>query len=70
MNKLKHYREMIEGAGLAVDRIVQGKHFKFYVRAPDGEPHVFIAPRTGSDWRGDKNKLAQLRLFARQHING
>ena len=62
------YVEMAATCGLKVERIAAGTHWKLYVRAQDGRTAVITAPRSGSDWRGDKNKRAQMRAFARgQH---
>lgn len=62
--ELQKYIAMAEEAGLIVERTSRGKHFKLYVVAPDGRKKMFTAPMSGSDWRGDKNKKAQLRAFA------
>lgn len=61
------YVELARAEGLEVERVEHNRHFKLYVRAPDGTPAVFAAPTSPSDWRGDKNKRAQLRKFAREH---
>jgi hypothetical protein len=61
-------REQVKECGLElVDiRYSGGGHFKAIVRAPDGrqECHVF-ASTPGDNQRSHKNKVAELRRFAR-----
>lgn len=64
MNTLPRYVSMAERVGLTVERTASGKHWKLYVLASDGRRGVFSVSRSGSDHRGDKNKLAQLKAFA------
>ena len=61
----KPFVELAESAGLKVERVDRGRHLKLRVVAEDGRKATFIAPVSPSDHRGTKNKLAQLRRFAR-----
>uniref|UniRef100_UPI001F36FBC9 hypothetical protein n=1 Tax=Geminicoccus flavidas TaxID=2506407 RepID=UPI001F36FBC9 len=57
-------------AGLALDELRQsgGGHYRAAVVAPDGRRTVLFCARTGSDRRGDKNLLADMRRFARGQV--
>ena len=69
-SRLQRYIDMAKTAGLTVERVAQSKHYKLYVKAGDGRTAVITAPRSGSDHRGDKNKLAQMRAFSRAATAG
>lgn len=58
-------RAIIEQAGLTVVSYVCNSHWKVRVRAPDGREMQVIMAVTASDHRAEKNKLAQLRKFAK-----
>lgn len=59
---------LIARAGLTVDgeAVVGGSHIKVSLRNAQGVSRQFIFAATPSDWRGDHNKLALLRRFARE----
>lgn len=39
---------------LKIDRIEHAGHIKFYLSTPAG-PQLFVAPRSSSDWRAERN---------------
>ena len=43
------------------------KHPAITGAAPNGRRFLFCFPGTPSDWRAEKNSLAQLRRLLRQH---
>jgi len=47
---------------IVVDRLVKGKHFKYYLRTPSG-PQILIVSRTTSDARAMKNNESLLRRW-------
>lgn len=59
--------KMVESAGLTfVELKLRGSgHYGALTRAQDGREQTFIFSNTPSDGRGDLNKLALLRRFAR-----
>lgn len=64
-NPERRARELITKAGLELRSIVQAgsKHYRAVVAAPDGRTTKVFFCSTPSDWRGDRNKLAELRRF-------
>ncbi len=63
-------RALIASAGLTLDELRHsgGSHYRVAVAAPDGRTTVLFCSKTGSDRRGDKNLLADLRRFARGQV--
>ena len=53
----------IEKEGLTLTKVVQGKHLKLYVEAPDGRKMLVVCSVTPSDWRVDVKVRAQLKRF-------
>lgn len=63
--------KLIEPTGLALvglDR-PRSSHYHLTLRRADGVAAMFILPSTPSDWRGLKNKVAELKRFARGDYN-
>jgi|GEM_PF-2388337 len=60
-------QKLIESAGLKVLRLVMtgSCHIKAFILTPDGRTPFVVFPATPSDWRGQKNKLAELKRIAR-----
>lgn len=48
---------------IAVDRVVRGRHLKYYLDTPSG-PQVLIVSITASDGRAMKNNEAMLRRWS------
>ncbi len=67
MSRLKHAKELAQRQGLTVLEVVQTKGDHIRVRASNSMGWVanFILPATPSDWRGERNKAAEFRRFAR-----
>jgi len=65
-------RALVASAGLTLDSLRQtgGSHYRAAVAAPDGRKTVLFCAKTGSDCRGDKNLLADMRRFARGQAGG
>lgn len=59
------FADQARALGLTVERIVETKHIKLYLRAPDGRAMVAVFAKTTSDHRALKNSIALLRRFAR-----
>lgn len=55
--------EQIKQEGLTLTKVVQGKHLKLYVEAPDGRKMLVVCSVTPSDWRVDVKVRAQLKRF-------
>ena len=55
--------EQIEKEGLTLTKVVQGKHLKLYVTAPDGRRMIVVCSQTPSDWRVDIKVRSQLKRF-------
>lgn len=53
----------IEQEGLTLTKVVQGKHLKLYVEAPDGRRMIVVCSQTPSDWRVDIKVRSQLKRF-------
>lgn len=62
---------LVTQAGLALVEIDKPRSSHYHVRAarPDGVTALFVLPSTPSDPRGLKNKLADLKRFARGDYN-
>ena len=64
LSRLARYKELIEAAGLTLDKHKNGKHWKLYVSAPDGRKTIFVVAISTADHRADANFKAHLRRFA------
>ena len=63
----KDVAKLVADAGLVLASVEVPRSCHYHVRAtrPDGLTAMFVLPSTPSDWRGLKNKLAELKRFAR-----
>lgn len=64
-------RELVQAAGLDLLEMAVsgGSHLRVTIRRPDGATVVSFFALTPSDRRGQLNKLAELRRFARGAFN-
>ena len=67
MKREREVKKLVEAAGLTLVSIAHsgGNHIKAVVQNHDGGQFITFHPLTPSDRRGEKNKLAELRRFAR-----
>ena len=49
---------------ITVDRIVRGKHYKYYLSTPSG-PQVLVVSVSASDGRANRNNESLLRRWSR-----
>lgn len=66
MKREREVRKLVERAGLRLVSCAHtgGNHVKATVQRPDGAVFMTIHPLSPSDWRGERNKLAELKRFA------
>lgn len=71
MKREREVRNLVERAGLKLVSCSHtgGNHVKATVQRSDGAVFMTIHPLSPSDWRGEKNKLAELKRFAAGVIN-
>jgi hypothetical protein len=67
----REIRALVKQAGLVVVlmNVSGGGHYKAVLQNAAGIRAIHVFPATGSDWRGAKNRLADLRRFARATDN-
>lgn len=58
---LRHWRKQIEDLGGTIERQIDGKHVKFYVRTSYGQPRVIVIGRSGANGCFERNRMAELR---------
>lgn len=63
----RQFIQEIKSAGLTLVEFgfTGSGHLKARVRSGEGPVLTVVAPCTGSDWRGQRNRKAQLRRIAR-----
>lgn len=62
--RLDRIKELATGAGLVVESVVQGRHYKLKVRTEDGRRATVVAPVSGGDHRGELNLRTTMRRIA------
>lgn len=70
-NQKQVARDLVAAAGLDVRSMTKSGsgHIKVEVAAPDGRTTLAYFANTPSDYRGNRNKLADLRRFARGDVS-
>lgn len=63
-DRMREVEEMIDAAGLKIERVKPGSHFKFYVRNQHGVASVFVAGSSPSGGRTSRNMRTTLRRIA------
>lgn len=66
IRKNRETEEMFASLGVAAVKLRQRTHAVYRLTNRYGVTKVYVLPKSPSDWRGMKNKRAQLRRFAEE----
>lgn len=65
-DRMKRIEEMATEAGLSIDKVVPGPHYKFYVRNESGLKRMIVVGSSSSDGNIENIVRSQIKRIARE----